>query len=64
MTNASSSQRSSAAHMQTFPSSIAASKLSLKSISEMTVGPLADGRVMRTPQDVVRLLTWLLQKEV
>ena len=64
MANASPSQRSFAAQTQTFSSSLAAPELSLKSISEMTVGPLADGRVMRTPQDVVRLLTWLLQKEV
>eukprot|EP01043_Picozoa_sp_COSAG02_P033399 COSAG02_NODE_2277_length_9240_cov_4.345914_2_plen_345_part_00 len=64
MAHISPSQRSATAYTPTSSSSMAASKLTLKSISEMTVGPLADGRVMRTPQDVVRLLIWLLQKDL
>ena len=34
-----------------------------KSIAEMTEGPLADGKVARSQNDVIRLLTWLLQKD-
>ena len=73
MANVSPSQHGDATYMQGSSSSRAtlsglssstASDLSPKSISDMTVGPLADGRVWRSQQDVVRLLTWLLQKDV
>lgn len=53
------------ADAQTQPTySSATSNMSLKSIREMTSGPLADGRVTRLQQDVVRLLTWLLRKDM
>lgn len=63
MANVLPSQRGAAAYAHTLPSSATASESSPKSITEMTAGPLADGRVMRSQQDVVRLLTWLLQKD-
>ena len=61
--HASQSVHYAGAHTQPSSSS-APADVSLKSIREMTSGPLADGRVTRLQQDVVRLLTWLLQKDM
>ena len=53
------------AHHSSFskPSSSSLSGFAPKSIAEMAVGPLADGRINRSQMDVGRLLTWLLRND-